>query len=376
MKTLIELYDERPIENVLAADVFKPQRVIYLCPTEVAQSKILHKKITEFLRKRNPDVEVLFFETSQYYTKKVVAQLEKLIDTYEDCAIDITGGTDNTLFAAGRVSVERNVAAFTYSHRSKRFYDISGAEFAEGVECHDLYSISDFIEMAGGKADTGRVQYEDLQRDMEYIMPLFRIFLKNRTKWSDIVSWIQQASREPGLSVDGADYRQKGDRGRLMNCPEDCLRDLEKSGLIHNLKIEDKVSFRFQDKQIRFWLRDVGSALEAFTFKRAYDSGMFRECKCSVILEWESEDAQKNVYNEVDVMTVQGVTPYFISCKACKINTYALNELEILRNRFGGEGAVAMIVSTETCNSATRMRAAALNIQVVDLNDIKQELAL
>lgn len=159
-----------------------------------------------------------------------------------------------------------------------------------------------------------------------------------------------------------------------MNCPEDCLRDLEKSGLIHNLKIEDKVSFRFQDKQIRFWLRDVGSALEAFTFKRAYDSGMFRECKCSVILEWESEDAQKNVYNEVDVMAVQGVTPYFISCKACKINTYALNELEILRNRFGGEGAAAMIVSTETCNSATRMRAAALNIQVVDLNDIRQEL--
>ena len=39
MNTLIELYDERAIENVLAADMFRPLRIIYLCPTEVAQSR-------------------------------------------------------------------------------------------------------------------------------------------------------------------------------------------------------------------------------------------------------------------------------------------------------------------------------------------------
>ena len=40
MKTLIELYDERAIENVLAADMFRPKRIVYLCPTEVAQSQL------------------------------------------------------------------------------------------------------------------------------------------------------------------------------------------------------------------------------------------------------------------------------------------------------------------------------------------------
>ena len=39
MKTLIELYDEVPIENVLAADTFLPERIIYLCPDEIAKDK-------------------------------------------------------------------------------------------------------------------------------------------------------------------------------------------------------------------------------------------------------------------------------------------------------------------------------------------------
>ena len=32
MKTLIELYDERPIENILATEVFRPERTVFLCP--------------------------------------------------------------------------------------------------------------------------------------------------------------------------------------------------------------------------------------------------------------------------------------------------------------------------------------------------------
>ena len=31
MKTIIELYDERPFENVLAVDVFRPEHVVFLC---------------------------------------------------------------------------------------------------------------------------------------------------------------------------------------------------------------------------------------------------------------------------------------------------------------------------------------------------------
>ena len=39
MNTLIELYDERAIENILAPDMFRPRRIVYLYPGEIAQNR-------------------------------------------------------------------------------------------------------------------------------------------------------------------------------------------------------------------------------------------------------------------------------------------------------------------------------------------------
>ena len=43
----------------------------------------------------------------------------------------------------------------------------------------------------------------------------------------------------------------------------------------------------------------------------------------------------------------------------------------ILRDRFGGKGAKAAIVTTEVCNAAARHRAAQLGIAVIDLEELK-----
>ena len=38
METLIELYDERPLENVLGVEMFRPERVVYVCPDRIAST--------------------------------------------------------------------------------------------------------------------------------------------------------------------------------------------------------------------------------------------------------------------------------------------------------------------------------------------------
>ena len=48
MKTLIELYDERPLENVRGVEVFRPETVIYVCPGRVAKDRSLQKKLREY----------------------------------------------------------------------------------------------------------------------------------------------------------------------------------------------------------------------------------------------------------------------------------------------------------------------------------------
>ena len=75
MNTLIELYDERAIENVLAADMFRPRRIIYLCPTEVAQNRERQNTIRDFFRHRGWEPELFFMETSSYKVDRIVRQL-------------------------------------------------------------------------------------------------------------------------------------------------------------------------------------------------------------------------------------------------------------------------------------------------------------
>ena len=69
-----------------------------------------------------------------------------------------------------------------------------------------------------------------------------------------------------------------------------------------------------------------------------------------------------------------GVHLLFISCKTCLIRTEALNELAVLRDRFGGEIARAAIVTAEPAGASARNRAAELNIRVIDLNDLEDGL--
>ena len=142
------------------------------------------------------------------------------------------------------------------------------------------------------------------------------------------------------------------------------------------LKIEKgkRVSFRFADEQIRFWLRDQGSVLEVYTWKACRDTELFHDVRCSTIVEWDSAENRDKVTNEIDVMAVKDTIPVFISCKTCAVDTVAINELAILRDRYGGSAAKAIIISTENCRAITLRRANALNIDIITLNDLRSGL--
>ena len=223
----------------------------------------------------------------------------------------------------------------------------------------------------------GRVDNSILNRYMKDIDPFFEVFLKYRRKWDRIVTYIQRISpaREDGsysLGVQG-DYTVKGEQGARLSAPEDALRDLEKILMISDLKIvpEESVSFCFRDPQIRAWLRDVGSVLELYVYKACLDSGLFNDVRTSAVVDWNGDGRENAVSNELDVMCTRGITPVFISCKTCMIRTEALNELAVLRDRFGGQIARAAIVTAERGRIVMRNRASELNIQVIDLNDLQ-----
>ena len=123
------------------------------------------------------------------------------------------------------------------------------------------------------------------------------------------------------------------------------------------------------NRDCRTWLRDIGSVLELYTYKCCLDAGVFSDVSVSVVVDWKEKS---DVSNEIDVMAAKGVTPFFISCKTSDVRTEALNELAILRSRFGGEMARAAIVTTQYANATIRHRALELKIDVIDLTLLEE----
>ncbi len=376
METIIELYDERPLENVLAVDMFHPKRVVYICPDRIASDLDLQKKLRDYFRHRGEKTELIFIKASMFDTETVLRVFRKVFSQYPDAVVDITGGTDAVLFATGYVIAENSLPVITYSRRGHKFFNIRNAPFGESVPCSVNYTVEDCFLMAGGSMRPGRVDNSILSRYLDVIDPFFRLYLKYRRQWTKIVTFIQRLSPADqdghfSLSVYGG-YTVKGERSVRLSAPEDTLRDLEALGFLSDLRIvpNESVSFQFRDSQIRSWLRDVGSVLELYVYKACLDSGLFQDVITSAVVDWEGSGQQNAVTNELDVMCTRGITPVFISCKTCDVKTEALNELAVLRDRFGGKIARAAIVTAEKGGAAMRNRASELGIDVIDLNDL------
>jgi hypothetical protein len=161
----------------------------------------------------------------------------------------------------------------------------------------------------------------------------------------------------------------------MVTADEGLLRALAEKGLILDLMMDrETVAFRFPDEVVRFWLRDMGSVLELQVYRACLLAGCFDDTVLSAVVNWNSTDPKRSaVTNEIDVMAVRGVQPVFISCKTCEIKTEALNELAILRDRFGGKGSRAVIVTSAQATkgrAVMRRRAAELEIEVIEWNDL------
>ena len=376
MRTLIELYDERPLENVLSSQVFDPERTVFVCSREVYDSPRSRSTVRRYLEAKNCKSDVVFRPADMYQAEDVLRALEEICDTYEECVIDITGGTDAALFASGVLSARRSTPAFTYSRKTDCFYSISNAPFGPEKKCGVKLSVEDCFLMAGGAVKKGRVDNAILSHYMGFFKPFFDLFMHFKQDWTNIVNYMQRVSApvngEIRLDVDGA-YFVKGDRGTIQ-ANEKALEALRKIGFIRDLEIvrEERVRFRFRDAQVRAWLRDVGSVLETYVYKCCLDTGLFDDVCTSVVVDWEGSLKQGDVTNELDVMATRGIMPVFISCKTGEIRTEAINELSVLRDRFGGRIARAAIVSASKCQLITRNRAHELDIDVIDAEDLKR----
>ena len=376
MRTLIELYDTSPIRNVLATVMFRPQEMILICPPEVAEDPNQKRSLRDFFAYLNCPVKLTLIPVTLLDAGKTERVLREVLESHQDCAIDISGGTDAALFAAGVASGDTPV--FTYSVRKDTFFEIKNAPFARSLPNTVHLDVRSCLMMAGGTLLPGREDNAGLAEMSDRIDRLFRVYSTFRPQWNRQISYIQKiSSAEPGVLEAGGQLREKAGN-KNVDADGEFFGALEEAGLILNLQYTDEsVSSRFPDERVRFWLRDVGAVLELQVFRACRAAGCFDDVVLSAVVNWQSGKINRDsVTNEIDVMAVQGIQPVFISCKTSEVHTDALNELAILRDRFGGKFARAILVTsgvTGKTREPVRRRADKLGIELVEWEDMSLE---
>ena len=374
MNTLIELFDLSPIENVLATEMFRPKEMILICPPEVEQDRQYRRALRTYFEYRKVPVKLTFIPVSMLDAVKIEKVLREVVESHPGCAIDISGGTDAALFAAGAVSGDS--AVFTYSSKRNAFFEIKNAPFAHNVSNTVRLDARSCFLMAGGTLLPGREDNADLKNRLPQIEQLFDVYTRYRRIWNRQVSYIQKISSAGAGELDAAGQWTEKAGGWYVSADADLFRELAKAGLILDLQMNDEgLAFRFPDETVRFWLRDIGVVLELQVFRACLEANCFDDVVLSAVVNWQGNAIRKDsVTNEIDVMAVQGIQPVFISCKTCEINTEALNELAILRDRFGGKDSRAIVATSGMATkvrSPMRRRAAQLGIELIEWDDLR-----
>ncbi|MBR3780072.1 MAG: DUF1887 family protein [Clostridia bacterium] len=387
MKVLIELFDTEQIYNYIATLVFKPEKVYFVgdgeimggnCRRKAEKLACMKNLNTKFLYKFvNPDNFLLL----RSKIKEIIEDEKKLGN---ECVIDVTGGRDLALVAAGNI-MSLGVDVIRYDPKNKIFRTLLNDEThpAEiSLSCEEI------ITVAGGTvySNTHSLSFSD--KEWEIIDKIIRLYFKKRDVWTKFVKYLQRISKKEGEKV--------GDRlwieapatlnadGKTFSADTEILSGLEKTGAISDFRFSRKnnrLEFKYKSSEIANLLVNEGVWLELIIYLTVRNSDVFTDSDTGVKFIWDIPDGKSSLSqllsentprNEVDVMAVRGIKPIFISCKTRAPINEDLNELYAIREHFGGELACAVLATTKhvELESPIYERARAMGIEIIHEHDL------
>ena len=210
----------------------------------------------------------------------------------------------------------------------------------------------------------------------EQINRLWDLFTRFEEGWPTISSLIQRTPVEDDLSarLEVSSLRSYLKKNPALT-PEEYISFLtqaETFGLIRSLQVrKTAIRFVFRNRMVRSTLIDAGSILELHVYQKLRRT--MPNSKVGVHLDWDGvihTRAGEDVLNEIDVLSLSGLIPVFVSCKIGRANKNALYELSAVAGRFGGRYAKKVLVSAKEMTETDLNRAKEMGIEVVDKDRI------
>lgn len=377
----IEFLSDEPIENMNTSLYFKIDKTIFFGFADVIEKK---REITQnFLKKHCGVREVSFICLPEYQLDSILATMRKVIEQElirkNDVFFEVTGGESLILIAFGMLAESFKAPMHSFDIETQKLIELNRenvtpiSEVAPGQ--HIKLNLDAFIEMQGGKINyrlhKGAKNLEDPQFEKQ-IEALWEISSKYGETWNFFADFLRRCC-EPDenwqVNITGkqviAAYR-KVNRFRSIRELEKMLSECAAAGVFLDfVHSKDQLSFRYKDEKIKDILWDAGSILEMHTFMEERKNA--DDCMVGVHLDWDGviyNHSGKDTLNEIDVLSLHGVIPTFISCKNGSVNQMALYELQTVADKFGGKYAKKAIAAPQGLNDTHTLRAKEMGIEI------------
>ena len=190
MKTLIELYVNEQYDNLLAAYVFKPERVVFVC-SEYSPSKLARQSINAFLIGIRKDTEVEFVYVGNKTADALFEKIGEVCLKYPDCAVEMTGGSEAALLAAGAFCTKHKINAFYFDYSRNRFVSIRGMRKLLADTSMPKIGVNDMLKI-GGACVTGTCHsVKQLSDNAECIRGVLKVYSKYLEDWNANSEYLQ-----------------------------------------------------------------------------------------------------------------------------------------------------------------------------------------
>lgn len=383
--TLIELFDDCQIENVIAGLRICPEKIIFV-GFEETMTRERMDALEAFFSMRNFRIELEYIVVKRDDFAQICSVLHRVIDKNDNCCFDLTGGKELVLTAMGAVSAERNVPMLQFDVETGKMLRVRHAEDIPETE-NSAMTIAESVVLNGGSVvPDGELFFEwDITEEFKKdVSVMWEICKDNCGLWNcccfafSILEQEGMIDNELRLSADVRCLEKKKIRILWDN---DVIKALIEKGLLKNFaKKGDWVSFSYKNRQVQACLTKAGNVLELYTYLTLRDiaqkePGCYDDIDIGVMVDWdgkihEEESEEKDTSNEIDVMLMRDLVPVFISCKNGEVKKEALYELEAVANKIGGKYAKKILLSTYVCKSISsrefiKQRAKDMGIRLI-----------
>ncbi len=360
--TVIEFFDrESAVENITSALLCSPEKVIFIGANSKRMKKCA-ENYKQVITERGLTVDFFFRAVSRNNLTEIVSTLEEIILKNSDCIIDLSGGDELYLVAAGMIYEKHGnkVRLHRFNIGNNRMTDYD----SDGNVCQSApmkLSVDENIMVYGGRVIYEEEKQNSTKRwnfDSEFINDvhlMWNICKKDTRQWNAQTNTIARLCTE---HLDKSTLKFSANIRKFdgnISALKRILTELEKEGLIRSLRIDERISFSFKSSQVMCCLTTAGRVLELIIAVTAMeikenDKEVYSSVLNGVYIDWDGvlhSDSRADVENEMDIILMKGMVPVFISCKNGAVDANELYKLSVVSERFGGKYVKKVLVTTQ-----------------------------